>query len=172
MNFPPTFSGRENNIYAVIETPLGSRNKYNYNTNNGFYELDKILPAGTCFPMDFGFIPHTLGEDGDPLDVLVIMDIKSFTGCLVECRVIGIMEAEQKEKGGKKERNDRVIAVSVASHDYSQLKHIKEMNKNYVKELTHFFEYYNNMSGKKFKIKGLKGPSEGLELIKKNMVKK
>src|ERR1700685_3264959 len=121
MKFPKSFSGNDSNIYAVIETPRGSRNKYNYNVQNGFYELDKVLPAGTCFPMDFGFVPHTMAEDGDPLDVMVAADIPSFTGCLIESRVIGVMEAIQKEKGGKKERNDRVIAVSIASHDYSNL---------------------------------------------------
>ncbi|MDB5283164.1 MAG: inorganic diphosphatase [Bacteroidota bacterium] len=169
MKFPQTFSGKGHNIYAVIETPQGSRNKYNYNTKYGFYELDKILPAGTCFPADFGFIPHTMAEDGDPLDVLVIMDIRSFTGCLVECRVIGVMEATQREKGGKKERNDRIIAVSTASIDHSGLNHVNELNSNFVKELTHFFEYYNSMSGKKFKIVGIKGPNQGLELVKKHM---
>jgi inorganic pyrophosphatase len=169
MKFPKSFSGRHDNIYAVIETPKGSRNKYNYNVEKGFYELDKVLPAGTCFPMDFGFIPHTLAEDGDPLDVMVAMDLPSFTGCLIECRVIGVMEALQKEKGEEKERNDRIIAVSIASHDYSQLKELRQLNKNYLKELTHFFEYYNSMNGKKFEIVGMKGPDAALTLIRKHI---
>lgn len=172
IKFPETFTGKEKNLYAVIETPRGSRNKYNYNTKNGFYELDKILPAGTCFPLDFGFIPHTLAEDGDPLDIMVMMDLPAFTGCLMECRAIGIIEAIQKEKSGKKERNDRILGVCIASQDYSKLKDIHQLSKNYLEELTHFFEYYNQMCGKKFKIVDIKGPEVALASVQSHISKK
>ena len=135
------------------------------------YELDKVLPAGTCFPFDFGFIPRTMAADGDPLDIMVPAECASFTGCLIECRIIGVMEAIQKEKDGVKERNDRIIAVSSASKDYSDLKELTQLDKNYLQELTHFFEYYNSMNGKKFKIEGLKDSPVALALVKKHLQK-
>src|SRR4051812_40559441 len=101
MILPPTFAEDKNCIHAIIETPHGSRNKYKYDKELDFFKLKKILPSGTSFPLDFGFIPYTEGEDGDPLDVLVITDFPTHPGCMVECRVIGILEAEQKEKKEK-----------------------------------------------------------------------
>src|ERR1700740_1838109 len=143
MKFPKPFVKHSRTLVnAVIETPKGCRNKYDYQDETRMYELSKVLPAGTAFPLDFGFIPQTLAEDGDPLDILVISDIPAFTGCLMECRVIGVTEATQKEKGKKKERNDRILAVQSASIDHSQLKNINEIDKNMLKELEHFFEYY------------------------------
>lgn len=169
MKFPKPFvKGTGGNVYAVIETPKGSRNKYDYVDGKGMYELSKVLPSGTVFPLDFGFIPHTLAEDGDPLDILVISDTPGFTGCLLECRIIGVIEATQKEKNKKKERNDRVLAVQDASLDHSQLKNIKDLNKHMLDELEHFFEYYNKMCGKKFKMVGVAGPKKAIRLIKKH----
>src|SRR3954454_13059209 len=101
---------RELNV--IIETPKGCRNKYAFDPDLGLFVLKKVMPAGSVFPFDFGFIPSTKGEDGDPLDVLVLMDEPAFPGCLVLSRLIGAIEAEQKERNGKKERNDRLIAVA------------------------------------------------------------
>lgn len=169
MKFPKPFVKDDTNcVNAIIETPKGSRNKYDFEKESGMYKLSKVLPAGTVFPLDFGFIPQTLAEDGDPLDILVISDIPAFTGCLLECRVIGVIEATQKEIGKKKERNDRILAVQSASIDHSQLKNIREIDKNMLKELEHFFEYYNEMSGKKFKMVGTRGPKEAIRLVTKH----
>src|SRR5947209_2197127 len=101
-------------LYVVIETPKGSRNKYAFDEMKGLYKLKKVLPLGTLFPFDFGFVPSTLGDDGDPLDVLLLMDEPVFPGCLVAARLLGVIEAEQTEDG-ETERNDRLIAVSAAS---------------------------------------------------------
>src|SRR3954451_24377864 len=103
-----------NTITAIIETPKGSSEKYGYDPKTTLFKLKKILPAGMVFPYDFGFIPKTRGGDGDPLDVLILMDEPAFTGCLVATRLLGVIEAEQTEKG-KTERNDRLIAVSANS---------------------------------------------------------
>ncbi len=86
----------------VVETPKGSRNKYAFDPHNRVFELRKVLPAGMAFPYDFGFLPSTKGGDGDPLLVLVLMDEPAFPGCVLKCRVIGVIEAEQ---GNKKKRN-------------------------------------------------------------------
>jgi inorganic pyrophosphatase len=165
MVLPETFSKNKNSIYAVIETPHGSRNKYTYNEENDFFELTKVLPSGTSFPLDFGFIPHTKGEDGDPLDVLVITDFPSFPGCVVEARVIGAILAEQTEKKQKPVRNDRLVAVACESLCYSDLREIADLNENLLNDVIHFFEYYNKMAGKKFKFLETKNSKDALKLI-------
>ena len=97
-------------LNVVVETPKGCRNKYKYDEGHGLWRLSKVLPLGASFPFDFGFIPSTRGEDGDPLDVLVLLDEPAFPGCVVPARLIGILEAEQTQ-GGKTIRNDRLVAV-------------------------------------------------------------
>src|SRR5436305_10642632 len=84
-------------VQVVIETPRGSRNKYKYDEERHLFRLNNVLPAGSSFPYDFGYIPGTKADDGDPLDVLVLMDQPAFTGCLIEARIIGVLEAEQTE---------------------------------------------------------------------------
>jgi len=89
-------------IDVVIETPKGSAQKYKYEPSSHFFKMDKILPSGMVFPYDFGFIPDTQGDDGDPLDIIMISEFSSFPGCKMECKVIGGFKAEQSEKSGKK----------------------------------------------------------------------
>src|SRR3954469_16652836 len=92
---------------VIIETPKASRNKYAYDLQRGLFQLKKVLPLGNEFPFDFGFVPSTLADDGDPLDVLVLMSAPAFAGCLVQVRLVGVIEANQQEEDGKKGRNDR-----------------------------------------------------------------
>ena len=99
-------------LRAVVETPRGSRNKLDYNTELGVIELDAVLPEGTVFPYDFGFFPSTKAEDGDPLDVMVLMDETVAPGTIVPVRLIGAIEAEQRKKGEDWIRNDRLLAVA------------------------------------------------------------
>lgn len=94
----PYVDGRLN---VIIETPKGSANKYDYDPNLRLFKLKKMLPLGNSFPYNFGFLPNTIAEDGDPLDVLVLMDEPAWPGCLVPCRPLGILLAEQKEKHKK-----------------------------------------------------------------------
>lgn len=96
-------------IAAMIETPKGSNQKFDYDPEKNRFKLSKLLPAGMAFPFDFGMIPGTGGEDGDPLDIIVISEGSAFPGCLVDCRVIGALQAEQTERNGDKVRNDRFI---------------------------------------------------------------
>jgi inorganic pyrophosphatase len=97
-------------VQVIIETPKGSRNKYAWDPEQQVFALKKVLPEGMVFPHDFGFIPSTEGDDGDPIDVLVLMDQPVFTGCLVKARLVGVIEGKQTEEG-KSERNDRLLAV-------------------------------------------------------------
>src|SRR5215218_5291083 len=101
-------SDEKNTIDVVIETPRGCRNKYAYNKKLKAFKLKKILPAGAVFPFDFGFIPDTKSEDGDPLDILVIMDEPAYPGCVVECRIIGALKALQSKKNNMVQ-NDRLV---------------------------------------------------------------
>src|SRR4030081_1209693 len=121
-------------VQVIIETPKGSRNKYAFDPEQKVFELKKVLPAGMAFPYDFGFIPSTIAEDGDPVDVLVLMDEPAFPGCLLKGRLIGIIEGEQGKKK-KSERNDRVVAVEEENHSYAYVKHIKDLGREFVKEL-------------------------------------
>src|SRR6516164_6188104 len=93
---------------AIIETPKGFRNKFDYDPDSGLFMLGGLLPEGMMFPFDFGFIPSTLGDDGDPLDVMVLMDAPAHVGCLIEVRIIGIITAEPMQDG-KSESNDRLL---------------------------------------------------------------
>jgi inorganic pyrophosphatase len=137
-------------LNVVIDTPKGSRNKFAWDEELELFSLTGVLPAGAVFPYDFGFIPNTRGGDGDPLDVLVVMDEPAFVGCLVLCRLLGVIEAKQTEKG-KTERNDRLIAVSTDSRTHERLKAITDLDPVLLDEIEHFFVSYNEVKGKKFK---------------------
>src|SRR6201987_2743244 len=151
-------------IQVVIETPKGSRNKYAFAPDQKIFELKKVLPAGMEFPYDFGFIPSTKAEDGDPTDVLVLMDEPAFPGCLLKCRVVGVIEGQQGKKKDK-ERNDRIIAVENENHSYGHVKHVRDLGKKFVEELEEFFVNYHRHLGKKYRILDVKGPAEAWRRI-------
>ena len=102
------------------------------------------------FPYDFGFVPHTRGEDGDPLDILVLSEFKTFPGCMMDCRLLGAIVAYQTEKDGERVRNDRFIAVPIVSHHYDGVQSIEDLPQKLVEEIEHFFIAYNEISGKVF----------------------
>jgi inorganic pyrophosphatase len=171
MILPKTFADESGLINAIIETPFGSRNKYNYDPEYDFFKLKKTLPAGTSFPLDFGFIPHTIGEDGDPLDVLVISDQPTFPGCIIECRLLGVLKSEQKEKNKKKVRNDRFIAVVDSSQTLSDIRNIKDINPKLLEDIINFFKYYNEMDDKIFKLISIHSAKNAIKIIRKNIIK-
>lgn len=145
----PPFDKKSGDLNAVIETPKGSGNKYTFDEETEIFKLGGVMPLGSTFPFDFGFIPNTLGGDGDPLDVLILMDEPAFTGCLIPSRLIGIIEAEQTEDG-KTMRNDRLIAVACKSITHDHIKSLDDLNENVVEQIKHFFISYNDAKGKKF----------------------
>jgi len=152
-------------LQVIIETPKGSRNKYAFDPEQEIFALKKVLPAGMAFPYDFGFIPSTLGGDGDPLDVLVLMDEPAFPGCLLKCRIIGVIEGEQGDKG-EKVRNDRIIAIECANHSWADVKSIDDLGKKFLKELEEFFVNYHRLSGEKYSLLAVKGSAAARKLIK------
>jgi inorganic pyrophosphatase len=151
-------------IQVIIETPKGSRNKFAFDEKQRVFELKKVLPAGMTFPHDFGFIPGTLAADGDPVDVLVLMDEPAFPGVLVKCRIIGVIEGEQGNKK-KKERNDRIVAIEKGNHSYADIKVIDDLGEKFLRELEDFFVNYHELSDEQFEVIGVKRPKTARKLI-------
>jgi inorganic pyrophosphatase len=158
-------NGEDDAVSVVVETPKGSRNKYAFDEDARVFTLRKVLPTGMAFPYDFGFVPSTLAADGDPVDVLVLMDEPAFAGCLLECRPIGVIEGEQLD-GKKKIRNDRVVAIEKANHSYAEVKHIDDLGKSFVRELEEFFVNYHRLTGKRYRVTGVRGPREARRRIR------
>src|SRR5205085_1193065 len=100
----------------------------------GLFKLGKVLPSGAVFPFDFGFIPSTAGEDGDPLDVLLVLDEPAFVGCLVPARLVGVVEARQTEKSGEHVRNDRLIAVPIAAKHLEAVQSLSDIGPRLIQE--------------------------------------
>ena len=157
-------------VQVIIETPRGSRNKFAYDPRQNVFEVKRVLPSGMTFPYEFGFVPSTKAEDGDPTDVLVLMDEPASPGCLVKCRLVGAIEGEQIDKQkGKKIRNDRLLGIERSTHEYAQVMDIKDLDKKLLKELENFFVNYHEMEGKKYKVLGLCGAKNALKLLKKTI---
>jgi inorganic pyrophosphatase len=155
-------SGRLN---VVVDTPKGSRNKYKLDEQRGLWRLSKVLPQGLSFPYDFGFLPSTRGEDGDPVDVLLLMDEPAFPGCVVPARLIGVLEAEQTE-GGKTVRNDRLVATVETPYNQAAYRALDEVGGQRLREIEHFFVSYNQMEGRQFKPLARRGADRAHELLK------
>ena len=124
----PTFDAKSGELFVVIETPKGSRNKYAFNEDLGLFELRRVLPRGMLFPFDFGFIPATQADDGDPLDVLMMLEDSAPQACVIRARAIGVIEARQRDAKGDWERNDRLIAIAAQAKLHSDLRSVKELN--------------------------------------------
>ena len=127
--------------------------------------LGGLLPEGMMFPFDFGFIPATLGDDGDPVDVMVLMDAPAHVGCLIEIRLIGVIEAEQVQDG-KTESNDRLLGVAIHSYEHENLNSLHDVNKTLLDQVEEFFISYNKQRGKKFRITGTGGPKKAVRFVK------
>jgi inorganic pyrophosphatase len=154
----------ESIFQIIVDTPKGSRNKYEYDEELKLFKLGGVLTAGAVFPFDFGFLPQTLGEDRDPLDALILMDEPAFVGCLVDVRVIGVIEAEQSE-AGETFRNDRLLGVAIESHRFAEVFELSELDKNLVKQIEQFFIFYNAAKGKEFKVLRRSGSKRARKLI-------
>ena len=160
----------DSSLTVVIETPKGSRNKYAYNEDMGIFELKKVLPAGMGFPYDFGFVPSTLAGDGDPIDVLVLMDEPAYPGCVLRCRLIGVIEGEADEDGGPV-RNDRLIGIETHTHSFAAINTLTDLGERFVKELEAFFVNYHLLSKHEYRVLGWQGPHVARELVELAIVK-
>jgi inorganic pyrophosphatase len=160
-------------VDVVIETPKGSTQKYDYIPNTPFFKMKKILPSGMVFPYDFGFVPGTEGEDGDPLDVIVISEFHSFPGVIIKCRIIGGIKAEQSEKKNSKKliRNDRFLAIPKCSSMFQNIEKMTDLPDQITDQLEAFFGEYNKLEGKIFKALEKMGPKEAQRLISDQLKK-
>ncbi|HYO62391.1 MAG TPA: inorganic diphosphatase [Pyrinomonadaceae bacterium] len=161
----PPFDEESGDLNVIVETPKRSRNKFDYDEERGLFKLGGVLPAGAFFPFDFGFVPSTVGGDGDPVDVLLLMDEPAFPGCLVAARLVAVIEAEQTERDGERTRNDRLIAVAAGSRTHRDVRTLADLSDALLSEIEHFFVSYNEIKGKKFEPRGRFGPKRARELV-------
>ena len=152
-------------LQVIIETPKGSRNKFAFDPKQNIFVVKKVLPAGMVFPYDFGFLPKTLAPDGDPIDVLLLMDEPAYPGIAVRSRLIGIIEGEQID-GKKKNRNDRLLAVAEMNHMYANIKRPGDLPNKFLHELEEFFVNYHQLEGKKYNLLGIRGANQAMRMIK------
>lgn len=162
-----TAEGGDKLLQIVIETPKGCRNKYSFDAEQKVFVLKAALPSGMSFPYDFGFVPQTMADDGDPLDVLVLMDEPAFPGCALMGRLIGVIQGQQIVPKMDPVRNDRLVAVAETTHMYKKFKRLKDMPKQALKEIEEFFVNYHKLQGKKYKLLGIKGEKTALAAIAK-----
>jgi inorganic pyrophosphatase len=156
----------KSHIHAVVETPRGSHCKLEYDLKLRAFTLAKPLLAGLTYPYDWGFIPSTRAEDGDPLDVLVIHDAATYPGLVLRCKPIGVLEVLQTTKDGK-ERNDRVFAVPDRSPFEGELQDVRRLPARAVDELEKFFQATDALEDKKLEFLGWRGPAHAIKSIKR-----
>ena len=142
---------------AVIEAARGSANKLKFDPALGVFRLHGVLPAGMVYPWDFGFLPATKGEDGDPLDVLVLMDEAVPVGHVVSARLLGVIEAEQAEDD-RRVRNDRLVAVAIPSHRHAHCRVLDDLPAGLLDQIEGFFVAFNAQRGQEFRPLGRRGP--------------
>jgi inorganic pyrophosphatase len=161
---PYNLDKKKRECRIVIETPKGRRNKFDYDPKLEAFTLGGLLPEGLSFPFDFGFVPCTKAEDGDPIDVLVLMDEPAHVGCVLDVRLLGIIEAAQTQDG-KTTENDRLIAAAVHSYSHENLQSVTDISKSLLDQVCEFFVSYNKSRGKKFKVTGVHGPSRAIKRL-------
>lgn len=152
-------------VRAVVETPPGYRSKFNYDPESGLFELHGVLPAGMAFPMAFGFVPGTLADDGDPIDIILLADEDLPVGCLATVKLLGVIEACQTERDGSRHRNDRLIGRIADSRLYADVEDLDCLGQAMVGELSRFFETYNSLKGKHFQVTTVSDPARACMLI-------
>ena len=150
-------------VHVVVETPKGGRNKVAFDPELGAFKLKGVLPEGHSFPFDFGFVPSTKAEDGDPLDALLAAP--TFSGCVVEVRLIGAIEIEQQEKDGQTVRNDRLLAVAADSREHKSIHTLADLSAELLHEIEHFFISYNQAKGQTLRVLRRVGPAQAHTLL-------
>lgn len=166
----PTFADGQKTIQGdkavrcIVESPMGSPTKFKYDPVTKTFMMGRAMLKGLTYPFDWGFIPSTLGQDGDPIDVMILHDTPSFPGLVIPCQIVGVLEVEQKQEGAKL-RNDRMISVPVHSHREDEINHVHDLSKRLRQELEKFFIATAALEKKELTLLGWKGPKEALSLI-------
>ncbi len=153
-------------VDVVIEIPQGSQNKYEVDHETGRVRLDRVLYSPMHYPAEYGFIEHTLGEDGDPLDVLVLSTFPTFPGCIVSARIIGMLEMAD-EKGV----DTKLLGVAADDPRYHHVHTLEDVNPHVLKEIPHFFQTYKQLEHKEVTIGGWKGEAEALQILQEALAR-
>jgi inorganic pyrophosphatase len=151
---PPEF------VNGIIEIPKGSRAKYEIDKASGLIKLDRVIYASMYYPLNYGFIPQTLGEDHDPLDIVVLTQVTVVPRCLIPSKVIGVMR--MIDKG---EADDKIIAVAMQDVSVSHLEDVKDMPDYFMAELKHFFENYKTLENKKVVVDEFESKDKAMQII-------
>jgi inorganic pyrophosphatase len=151
-------------LEVVVDTPKGSPIKFKYDVAKRRYTIAHVLPPGMVFPFDFGSVPQTLADDGDPLDALILLETPTFAGCLVPVRLVGVLQAKQTQKG-KTMRNDRLIGVAEESRTYRGIRRLDDVPDHLLRSIEHFFVSYNEERGRRFRVLGRFGPARARSLV-------
>lgn len=147
-------------VRMIVEIPKNSSNKYEYDGNVGLFRLDRALYSPMHYPGDYGFIPGTLAEDNDPMDILALVQEPSFTGCMFAARPVGILMMEDNEEGDQK-----VLAVPTRNPRYDQIHTMDQIFPHVRREIEHFFTIYKELEGRTTRIQGWGGPAEARRMI-------
>ena len=153
-------------VTAVIEIPAKSRNKYELDKDSGLLKLDRVLYSAVHYPGDYGFIPRTLHEDGDPMDILVRINEPTFPGCLIDARPVGVLR--MLDKG---EPDDKVLAVPCHDPFHFEYKDISQLPQHYLKEVEHFFHIYKDLEGKRVQIVGWENATSARAIISESVAR-
>jgi inorganic pyrophosphatase len=160
----PTGPNPPAEVTAVIEIPTNERNKYELDKTLGVFRLDRVLHSAVHYPGDYGFLPRTLGDDGDPLDVLVLMTIPVFTGCLVGARPIGLFHLVDRGVA-----DEKVLAVPVGDPYSDGLNDLGDIQQHYLREIEHFFQVYKDLEGTRTETRGFEGADAARQAIRRSM---
>jgi inorganic pyrophosphatase len=152
-------------VFVVVETPRGSAAKLEFDPALQVFTLSKSLILGLTYPYDWGFVPSTRGEDGDPVDVMVLHDAATSPGLVLKCKIIGVLEVIQKSSGKQKIRNDRLFAVPRESHREKSEDDARDLSKQVRQEIEKFFVATDELEDKELKFLGWKGPKTGEQLV-------
>ncbi len=133
-------------VYTIVEIPKGSRNKYVYNKENGVIVLDRVLYSSMHYPGDYGLIPRTFYDDGDPLDILVMTDEPTSPGVIIQARPVGIFRMLDRDL-----HDDKVLAVPASDPLYAEFQDIEDVPPHFLNEVAHFFEVYKDLEGQRAK---------------------
>lgn len=153
-----------NVVNVIVEIPKGSKNKYEIDKETGLIKLDRAMKSSQDYPFDYGFVPQSLWEDGDALDVVLLTTYALSPGILVEARPVAVMHMIDGGEG-----DDKVIAVPKSDPRFDEIQDLADVNKHTVKEIQHFFETYKTIDGKKVEITGIEGREQAFVAIKKGL---
>jgi inorganic pyrophosphatase len=148
-------------VNVVVEIPRGSRNKYELDKETGLFRFDRLLYSAVHYPGDYGFIPRTLADDGDPLDVLIMTTSPTFTGCIVEVRPIGVFDMQDRG-----EMDEKILAVPVRDPLYDEHASLDDVQPHFLLEVEHFFEIYKDLEGAQTKTMGWRDRAAAHDVIR------